>query len=181
MAREKHIPVNVADVPPECDFYFGAQLRRGPLQIMVSTQGQGPKIGALVRDRVIEALPDNVEEAIAGVGALRGELRKKAPGVGGELGQQRMQWMIGMCDSWSLDQMGDFRNETLRTKVLEKGWDQGRKVIGPYDVDSCPSLRAERVIGNFCTSYLGGFAGISGFLGGAMLGSVAAFMYLHRR
>ncbi|KAI9636867.1 putative NAD(P)-binding-domain-containing protein [Dioszegia hungarica] len=169
MAREKHIPVNVADVPPECDFYFGAQLRRGPLQVMVSTQGQGPKIGAMVRDRVIAALPENVEEAIAGVGELRGELRKRAPGVGGELGQQRMAWMIGMCDSWSLDLMGDFRSEALRNRVLEEGWEKGKKVVGPNDVGQCPSLWAERVIGEYC-SRLGGWATVCGFLGGITVG-----------
>ena len=72
MCREARVPVNVADVPPECDFYFGAQLRRGPLQVMVSTGGQGPKIGAMVRDIILRALPDDTEVAIEGVGSLRG-------------------------------------------------------------------------------------------------------------
>ena len=34
--RSRRIPVNVADVPPECDFYFGSMIRRGPLQVMAS-------------------------------------------------------------------------------------------------------------------------------------------------
>ncbi|KAK0543585.1 Bifunctional dehydrogenase and ferrochelatase [Tilletia horrida] len=46
MCRRRRIPVNVADVPPECDFYFGSLIRRGPLQVMVSTGGKGPKIAA---------------------------------------------------------------------------------------------------------------------------------------
>lgn len=177
MAREKHIPVNVADVPPECDFYFGAQLRRGPLQIMVSTQGQGPKIGAMVRDRVIEALPDNVEEAIAGVGELRADLRKRAPGVGGELGQKRMQWMIGMCDSWSLDQMGDFRKEGLRKRVLDEGWDKGGKVLGSNDVGVCPGMELWGMV----ERNWGWISGLGGLLSGAMLGSLGTVLYLKRR
>ena len=42
LCRERCIPVNVADVPPLCDFYFMSQHRDGPLQLAVSTNGQGP-------------------------------------------------------------------------------------------------------------------------------------------
>jgi len=37
VCREDKIPVNVADVPGECDFYFGSTLRNGPLSVMVSS------------------------------------------------------------------------------------------------------------------------------------------------
>lgn len=130
MCKEQRVTVNVADVPPLCDFYFGAQLRRGPLQVMISTGGQGPKIGAMVRDMVLQALPDNVEEAIDGVGKLRGDLRKRAPGVGGELGQRRMQWMIGICDAWGLSEMAVLKDPAVRKRVLDEGWDQG-KIVTP--------------------------------------------------
>jgi precorrin-2 dehydrogenase/sirohydrochlorin ferrochelatase len=70
MCREVNVPVNVADIPPSCDFYFGAQLRRGPLQIMISTGGQGPKIGAMMKNVIAQALPDDLEGAIEGVGKL---------------------------------------------------------------------------------------------------------------
>ena len=133
LCREKRVPVNVADIPPSCDFYFGAQLRRGPLQVLVSTGGAGPKIGAMVRDIVERALPDNVEEAIDGVGLLRSDLRKRAQGVGGEVGRKRMKWMIGICDSWGLESMGKLRDEGIRGHVLDQGWDQG-KVVTPKDV-----------------------------------------------
>ena len=133
MCREMRVPVNVADVPPSCDFYFGAQLRRGPLQIMVSTGGMGPKIGAMMRDIIIKALPEDTEAAIEGVGALRAELRRRAPGVGGDLGRRRMEWMIGVCDRWDLGQMQGLKDEGLRRRLLDEGWDQSR-VIGPEDV-----------------------------------------------
>ena len=134
MARRSKIPVNVADVPPECDFYFGAQLRQGPLQIMVSTNGQGPKIAVLIKDLVLRSLPDNVEDAIEGVGKLRSDLRKRAPGVGGSLGQERMNWMIGVCDAWSLGDMGRLRDADVRKEILDRGWDDGRKVVRPGEV-----------------------------------------------
>lgn len=77
-------------MPPECDFYFGSVHRDGPLQIMVSTNGNGPKIANLVRRRIAESLPENVGAAIKKVGELRRKLRKVAPGP--EQGPKRMQW-----------------------------------------------------------------------------------------
>ena len=131
--RGKGVLVNIADVPPLCDFYFAAQFRRGPLQVMLSTGGMGPRIGALVRDRVERALPVNLEDAIVGVGELRKDLRKRAPGVGGELGQRRMDWMKGISESWTLEELEDLNKEDTRRKVLDLGWDNGR-VVGPEDV-----------------------------------------------
>jgi precorrin-2 dehydrogenase/sirohydrochlorin ferrochelatase len=130
--RKERVPVNVADVPPECDFYFGSQLRRGPLQIMVSTSGRGPKIAALIRKRIEESLPADIEQAIDSVGKLRGDLRKRAPGVGGPLGQRRMNWMIGICDKWNLDELGGMTDE-VRQRLLDEGWDK-KRVLGPRDV-----------------------------------------------
>ena len=80
LCKEKRIPANIADVPPECDFYFGSVHRDGPLQIMVSTNGNGPKLANIVRRQIAANLPDNIGAAIQKVGALRRKLRKVAPG-----------------------------------------------------------------------------------------------------
>lgn len=127
LAHARHISINCADMPPECDFYFGSQIRRGPLQVMVSTGGKGPKIANIIRRRIEDALPANVGSAIERVGELRAALRKRAPGVGGELGQQRMDWMIKVCEAWSLDELGELDEETMRY-LLDEGWAKGRAV-----------------------------------------------------
>lgn len=154
--------MNVADVPPECDFYFGSQIRRGPLQVMVSTSGRGPRIAALIRKRIENSLPPNVETAIERVGQLRSELRKMAPGTGGELGQRRMKWMIGVCDEWSLDELS-LMDESMMRQVLS-GWDKG-EVLSYNDVSPlgrCSWLRTERLLGSSFLSavgpWIGGFA-----------------------
>lgn len=90
LCKEKRIAANIADVPPECDFYFGSVHRDGPLQIMVSTNGNGPKMANLVRKRIAASLPENIGDAIAKVGALRKKLRVVAPG--NEEGPKRMKW-----------------------------------------------------------------------------------------
>ena len=90
LCKEKRIVANIADVPPECDFYFGSQYRDGPLQIMVSTSGNGPRMANIVRRRIAACLPPNIGEAIKKVGALRKKLRVVAPG--NEEGPKRMKW-----------------------------------------------------------------------------------------
>ena len=90
LCKEKRIAANIADVPPECDFYFGSVHRDGPLQIMVSTNGNGPKIASIVRKQIAASLPLNVGDAIAKVGELRKRLRVVAPEI--EQGPKRMQW-----------------------------------------------------------------------------------------
>jgi precorrin-2 dehydrogenase/sirohydrochlorin ferrochelatase len=90
LCKERKIAANIADVPPECDFYFGSVHRDGPLQIMVSTNGKGPRLANIVRRSIAENLPDNVGEAISKVGKLRQMLRKVAPKP--EEGPKRMAW-----------------------------------------------------------------------------------------
>jgi precorrin-2 dehydrogenase / sirohydrochlorin ferrochelatase len=128
-AKALKIPVNVADVPPNCDFYFGSQIRRGPLQILVSTNGRGPKLAAIIRQRLGDALPPNVELAIDKVGRLREKLRVRAPGVGGKLGRDRMKWMIGICDTWDMEQLAEL-DEGAMDKLLDEGWD--KKTVPEY-------------------------------------------------
>lgn len=90
LCKERKLPANIADVPPECDFYFGSVHRNGPLQIMVSTNGKGPRFANIVRRLIAENLPPNVGDAIIKVGKLRQMLRKVAPNP--EEGPKRMAW-----------------------------------------------------------------------------------------
>ena len=88
--QQRQIPANIADVPPECDFYFGSVHRDGPLQVMVSTNGNGPKLASIARKQIAANLPKDIGAAITKVGVLRRRLRKVAPAT--EEGPKRMQW-----------------------------------------------------------------------------------------
>ena len=90
LCKERKIAANIADVPPECDFYFGSVHRDGPLQIMVSTNGNGPKLASIVRKQIAANLPVNIGNAIQRVGLLRKKLRSIAPNA--EEGPKRMRW-----------------------------------------------------------------------------------------
>ena len=121
MCRSARIPVNVADIPPSCDFYFGSQIRRGPLQIMISTNGQGPKLANRIKQHIEGGLPPGVENAINKVGVLRAKLREIAPGVGGDVSKKRMKWMSEICATWDLNSLGAL-NETDIDKLISEGW-----------------------------------------------------------
>ncbi|KAN0096022.1 siroheme synthase middle domains-like protein [Hyaloscypha variabilis] len=113
LCKERKIAANIADVPPECDFYFGSVHRDGPLQIMVSTNGKGPRLANIVRRSIAENLPDNVGEAISKVGKLRQMLRKVAPKP--EEGPKRMAWMIKVSDAYSLEDLCEMDERDMET------------------------------------------------------------------
>lgn len=48
-ARRAGILCNAVDDPPNCDFYYPAVVRRGSLQIAISTGGESPSLAARLR------------------------------------------------------------------------------------------------------------------------------------
>ncbi|KAK1774792.1 siroheme synthase [Copromyces sp. CBS 386.78] len=112
LAHQLKIPANIADVPPECDFYFGSVHRDGPLQIMVSTNGKGPRLASAIRKLVAEALPRNAGRAIEQMGELRKELRKVAPEQ--NEGKRRMEWIKKVSDAYGWEDMGEMTGEDMK-------------------------------------------------------------------
>ncbi len=63
--RRHGVLVNVVDNPPLCDFIFPAMIRRGPLQIAVSSGGVSPVLARLVKQTIELALPRRLDALIA--------------------------------------------------------------------------------------------------------------------
>ncbi|KAF9483821.1 siroheme synthase [Pholiota conissans] len=137
MSRERRIPVNAADIPELCDFYFGAQIRDGPLQIMISTNGNGPRLASLIRTRLQNGLSGLEGEAIIKVGQLRNKLKERAPGVGGQLGRERMKWMTSLCNTWPMEDFARL-DDTLMDKLLDEGWNEKKRVPIPEELGLVP-------------------------------------------
>ncbi len=73
--------VNVVDDPEYCDFYFGSIVRRGALQVAISTTGESPAFAQQLRAEIDEALPADTGSWLARVGELRRHInRTVAPG-----------------------------------------------------------------------------------------------------
>ncbi|KAH8912706.1 putative siroheme synthase Met8 [Coniochaeta sp. PMI_546] len=111
LCKEKKIPANIADVPQECDFYFGSVHRDGPLQVMVSTNGKGPRLASTIRKHIAANLPKNAGRAIEAVGLLRAKLRGVAPRP--EEGPRRMKWMTRVSDAYGWEEMCTLSEEEM--------------------------------------------------------------------
>jgi uroporphyrin-III C-methyltransferase/precorrin-2 dehydrogenase/sirohydrochlorin ferrochelatase len=72
-ARRLGIPLNVVDVPDECDFYTPSIVERAPLTVAISTEGDAPVLARLVRAQ-IEAL---LAPGLGKMASLAGSLRQR--------------------------------------------------------------------------------------------------------
>jgi precorrin-2 dehydrogenase/sirohydrochlorin ferrochelatase len=80
-ATARGILVNVVDVPPLCDFYYPAVVRRGSLTVAVSSQGESPNLAQRVRDEISDLLPHELGIATERIGKERRRiLSEHAPG-----------------------------------------------------------------------------------------------------
>ncbi|KAH7625339.1 hypothetical protein B0T09DRAFT_62227 [Sordaria sp. MPI-SDFR-AT-0083] len=139
LAHELKIPANIADVPSECDFYFGSVHRDGPLQIMVSTNGKGPRLASTIRKMIAKALPKNAGRAIEKMGELRKELRKVAPDQ--KEGKRRMEWIKTVSDAYGWEEMGEMTGEDMRNLL---GWYRNEEGEGGLVVPTLEELRGMR-------------------------------------
>ena len=77
--REKGVIVNVADRPELCDFIFPSLIVRGDVSLGIATGGKAPALSALLRRRLEDALPEDLEAITAIAAQLTTELRKTVP------------------------------------------------------------------------------------------------------
>jgi precorrin-2 dehydrogenase/sirohydrochlorin ferrochelatase len=73
-ARERELPVNAVDQPPDCTFIVPAVVRRGALTIAVSTSGNSPALASKIRRRLEGEFGREYETYIALLGSIRTHL-----------------------------------------------------------------------------------------------------------
>jgi uroporphyrin-III C-methyltransferase / precorrin-2 dehydrogenase / sirohydrochlorin ferrochelatase len=73
-AQRRGILCNAVDDPPNCDFYFPAVVRRGALQIAISTGGESPALAQRLRSELEECLEESLGDWVRLVGVLRREI-----------------------------------------------------------------------------------------------------------
>jgi precorrin-2 dehydrogenase/sirohydrochlorin ferrochelatase len=62
---------NVVDVPELCDFYYPAVVRRGDLQIAISTNGQSPALARRLREQLEQQFGPGYAEWVEELGEAR--------------------------------------------------------------------------------------------------------------
>ncbi len=75
LAKKRRLLVNVADTPDLCDFYLGSVVTKGNIKIGISTNGKSPTIAKRMREYLEEAIPDDTEELLANMQAIRERIK----------------------------------------------------------------------------------------------------------
>src|ERR1700735_1167322 len=70
-AQRRGVLCNVVDVPEYCDFYYPAVVRRGDLQIAISTSGQSPSLAQKLRQQLERQFDPGYARWVADLGATR--------------------------------------------------------------------------------------------------------------
>jgi precorrin-2 dehydrogenase/sirohydrochlorin ferrochelatase len=78
-AVESNVLCNAVDDPPFCDFYFPSVVRRGDLQIAISTAGASPALAQRLRKEINSQLPLDLGDWLTDLGNLRREVVQKEP------------------------------------------------------------------------------------------------------
>ena len=84
-ARARKIPLNVVDVPEQCDFYTPSIIDRAPVSIAISSEGDAPVLARLIRAR-IEAV---LSPGIGRLARLAGSFRTRAERLIGDTAARR--------------------------------------------------------------------------------------------
>ena len=130
------ILVNSVDDPPHCDFYFGSVVRRGDLQVAISTAGESPSVAQQLRREIDERLPEDLGAWLSEVGQLRREILATYPA-----GEERKALLHRVAKRQMLQPVrraGGLKPEAA--KVFLVG-------AGPGDPDLL-TVKAQRLIGS---------------------------------
>ena len=80
-ARARGIPLNVVDVPHECDFYTPAIIDRAPLSIAIASEGDAPVLARLVRARIEAMLSPHLGALARLAGSMRHRVAERLHGA----------------------------------------------------------------------------------------------------
>ena len=73
------ILLNIADTPAMCDFYLSSVVTKGNLKVAISTNGKSPTLGKRLKEILSEALPEEVDEVLQHLSALRDRMKGDLP------------------------------------------------------------------------------------------------------
>lgn len=75
LARKRHLLVNAADTPHQCDFYLGSTVKKGDLKIGISTNGKSPTLAKRLKEVLNETIPGETDELLQNLNLIRNKLK----------------------------------------------------------------------------------------------------------
>ena len=87
-AQARGVLVNVVDVPGQCDFFYPAVVRRGDLQIAISTSGQSPSLAQRLRQQLERQLGKGYAAWVEELGETRRQV------LGSSLPPQQKRFLL---------------------------------------------------------------------------------------
>jgi precorrin-2 dehydrogenase/sirohydrochlorin ferrochelatase len=78
-AHRRSVLCNVVDVPDRCDFYYPSVVRRGNLQVAISTAGESPTLAQRLRKDLEHQLPEEYSPWLDEIGRERRALLASEP------------------------------------------------------------------------------------------------------
>ncbi|TFK56938.1 uroporphyrin-III C-methyltransferase [Heliocybe sulcata] len=155
--RARNIPANFTDVPELCDYTFASTHRfteadsgePTPLQVAVTTNGQGCRLAGRIRRELVGSLPKDVGGAVKKMGTLRGMAKaadahddaeqeldeesivatpnRPVPQRNGgrveteaDIVRRRMKWIAQVSEYWPIDRLAHMTDEDM-SKLLNDG------------------------------------------------------------
>lgn len=115
LCKERNILVNVVDDQDYCDFIFPSLIQHGQLSIGICTNGASPATGVLLKRKIEDQIPSNIEEIL-------NFLQKKRPEISKALTNKKQRFafyyaLSEMCMEYnrplSEEEFESFLNESL--------------------------------------------------------------------
>jgi siroheme synthase-like protein len=111
-ARRGKVLFNALDDPPNCDFYFPAVHRQGPLVIALSTAGHCPALAVRLKQKIAGIVGPEYAEFVR----LAAEVRERIRHSGLEFSRRRDVW-YALVDSPALDLLRKGRAAEAREAI----------------------------------------------------------------
>lgn len=145
MCRRLRIPVNVTDAPELCTFTLLSTHSDGPLQIGITTSGNGCKLASRIRREIASSFPPGFGAAIERLGVLRRQIWEedyhaedvKLENDDEDLMAQkstfnqlimesdhnaaktrRIRWLSQICEYWPLRRLATVNDADIKTMLL---------------------------------------------------------------
>lgn len=113
-AKQAGILCNVMDDIPHCNFTFGALVKRGPLNLAISTSGAAPSLAVRLRERFEKEFGPEYENFLDFMQSLRAGMKQHYP----DFDQRKALW-YKLIDSDVLDLFREGKPEEAWRRTAE--------------------------------------------------------------